>query len=457
MRQLSIFPAVIAIALGAIGAQQPPPAAPTPPRGARLEELTWDAAEQRLKPDTVVVLPLGAGAQQHGPHMKLGAGASLTQYVTRQIVDGSDVVAAPLIPYHYFPAFVEYQGSTTLAAATARDLVADVARSLARFGPRRFYVLNTGTGNAPALAESAKSLGGEGILLRYIDLRSRLDATIRRLQRQVIGGHADEIETSMMLAADASLVDMSRAVREYGNPSTPLRLARVAGGGVTHSSTGAWGDATLATREKGRELLESFVAAALADIEDLRRAIPGAGSPAAPAPEPAERRNLGPRPDGRPLTPGQCQPGDDRTIRAIGTRYSTFWQLHDALNLAGLWKEDGDMMHPDGFIEGSAAVIRDNRAQLLARREYKDSRHGLTLGQIRCIDPDIAIADGKWDLRGVTDSKGQPVPMVEGLCTLVVKRTGGRWLIEAYRYSMNQPRPTGPVVSSKPGVPTTSR
>jgi hypothetical protein len=46
------------------------------------------------------------------------------------------------------------------------------------------------------------------------------------------------------------------------------------------------------------------------------------------------------------------------------------------------------------------------------------------------------VADGKWELRGVTTADGQPVPAMEGQCTLVVKRAGGSWAIEAYRYTI---------------------
>ncbi len=125
-------------------ATPPAPAAEPVVTGVRLADLTWPAAEQRLKPDTVVVLPLGAAAQEHGLHLRLENDRALAEYFTSRLLQVSDVVAAPPLPYHYFPAFAEYPGSTSLSLNTARDLTADVVRSLARSGPRRFYVLNTG-------------------------------------------------------------------------------------------------------------------------------------------------------------------------------------------------------------------------------------------------------------------------------------------------------------------------
>ena len=37
-------------------------------KGVLLEDLTWVEAEKALKPDTVVVIPIGAESKEHGPH-----------------------------------------------------------------------------------------------------------------------------------------------------------------------------------------------------------------------------------------------------------------------------------------------------------------------------------------------------------------------------------------------------
>ena len=146
--------------------------------------------------------------------------------------------------------------------------------------------------------------------------------------------------------------------------------------------------------------------------------------------------------------------GDDRMIRAIGPAFYMAWRNQEAGRLAAFWAPEGDMVHPDGLVEGSAHVIRQNRASLFMRPEYKDSRHSLDIGEIRCITPEIAIADAKWDLRRVTDAKGQTIPPVNGLGTLVLKKDAGGWRIQAYRYSMH-PQTTRPILLSRPGIPDT--
>ena len=121
----------------------------------------------------------------------------------------------------------------------------------------------------------------------------------------------------------------------------------------------------------------------------------------------------------------------------------------DATLLAGLWSEQGDMVHPDGLIERGRETIRTKRAALFLSREYRGSKHPMTIGNIRCLTSDTAVADGKWELRGVTDASGKLLPPFEGLLTLVMKRTGD-WYIEAYRYTQKPATAPMPTWSKRP-------
>ena len=353
LRLVTVLAAAAAAAgVGVILAQQAP-------KGIRLATLTWPEAAAVLRPDTVVVIPLGAGSKEHGPHLKLGNDAIIADYLTRRVLDASDVVVAPALPYHFYPAFVEYPGSTSLALETARALTADVALNLSRFGPRRFYVLNTGISTVRALEPAARALAAQGILLGYTDLGARLDRAAAPVRQQEGGTHADEIETSMTLFIDPDAVDMRRAIKEYTPSPGPLRLTRTRGGAGTFSESGVWGDPTLATREKGRVIVEALVAGILEDIEAIRRAplpSPSALTPPPPhavRPAPAAGGSAGPR---------GCSPGDERTIRALGEAFTLHWTNADAVKLSLLWSEGGDMVHPDGRIERGREAIMTNRA-----------------------------------------------------------------------------------------------
>src|ERR1700732_746794 len=133
-------------------------------KGILLEDLTWPQAEQVLRPDTIVVIPSGAESKEHGPHLKLKNDWLIAEYLKHEVLKRADVVVAPNVNYHYYPAFVEYPGSTTLRLETARDLMVDICRVLSNYGPKRFYALNTGVSTVLALKPAGEILASEGIL-----------------------------------------------------------------------------------------------------------------------------------------------------------------------------------------------------------------------------------------------------------------------------------------------------
>ena len=242
--------------------------------GCYLADLTWVEAEPILAAGPLVVLPLGAGSKEHGPHLRLDNDQRTVEYLAGRLVERLPIVVAPTLTYHYYPAFVEYPGATSLRLETARDLVVDICRALAPFGVRRCYALNYGVSTVRALAPAAELLAADGILLRYTILGELLGPIEEPLLEQPEGTHADEGETSLMLTIAPERVDMARAARDIGAGQSPLtRHPNIPG---RYSPTGIYGDATLATREKGEAILPAFLDALAAEIAAVtREALPG--------------------------------------------------------------------------------------------------------------------------------------------------------------------------------------
>jgi len=237
--------------------------------GVYLRDLSWLQAERILGPETIVVLPIGAAAKEHGPHLRLDNDERLADGYARLVGEVVDVVIAPTLNYHFYPAFTEYPGSTSLRLETARDLTVDVVRSLAKHGPTRFYALNTGVSTVRALAPAAEELAQDGITLRYTDVLAVLGPIAHAIAEQEGGTHADEIETSIMLCLAPDRVDMTKAVKDF-HPGGKGGLTRDPKGTATYSPTGTWGDPTLASREKGRRVVQQLLTAIVAEIEALR-------------------------------------------------------------------------------------------------------------------------------------------------------------------------------------------
>jgi creatinine amidohydrolase len=261
----------VALVLVACAGRPPEPArVPTTPTtpAVFLEDMTWVQAERVLTREAIVVLPIGAASKEHGPHLHLSNDWLMADALRRRLAARTPVVVAPILGVSYYPAFVEYPGSISLRLETARDVLVDIVRSLARHGPRRFYALNTGISTLRALAPAAEILAAEGIVFRYTDLAKATGPVEKQLSQQEGGTHADEIETSMMLYLAPDTVDMARATKDYRPGQGPL--TRHPDGPGVYSPTGTWGDPTLATRDKGERIVGALVDALVADVEALR-------------------------------------------------------------------------------------------------------------------------------------------------------------------------------------------
>jgi len=134
-----------------------------------------------------------------------------------------------------------------------------------RQGAQRIVFLNTGISKATGLpiAIAAREIrvatGVPTLVVSWDELET---GEIAALQEESAGGHAGEIETSINLYLQPGKVDMDLAVRDYGDGGTeqdyagyqPGRQARDPAD-PAFSASGVFGDATLATAEKGEKAL----------------------------------------------------------------------------------------------------------------------------------------------------------------------------------------------------------
>jgi creatinine amidohydrolase len=237
-------------------------------RSIRLADVAWKQAAELLTDKTVIMIPLGAESKEHGPHLKLGNDFTMAQYLANQVMNRASVVVAPTINYSFYPAFLDYPGSTSLRLETARDVVVDICRSLARYGPRKFYVLNTGVSTIRPLKAAAEEMSHDGLTLRFTDILSASADVEKQVAKQPEGTHADEIETSIMLYIAPESVDMSKAAKDF--PHGQGRLQWRNADAPNYSPSGVFGDATLATREKGEQIVRALINFILHDIEKLK-------------------------------------------------------------------------------------------------------------------------------------------------------------------------------------------
>jgi len=235
-----------------------------------LEDISWATARQFLTPEAVIVMPLGAGSKEHGPHLPLSTDYIQANGLAAEIALQRKIIITPTINYGFYPAFLKYPGSTSTNFKTASDMVVQVVRSLADYGPKRFYIINIGISTTPTLEAAAKILSEEGILLFYSDYhRPGFDKTEATFRTKAYGGHADEIETSNIISLRPDLVDMNKAVNDSSMKDKKGNMTPVAVEGGNLNTSGINGYAALGTREKGRKSLAAFSKELMREIDSI--------------------------------------------------------------------------------------------------------------------------------------------------------------------------------------------
>jgi hypothetical protein len=109
-----------------------------------VADLTWDQVARRLAAGAPAILPIGAGAKQHGLHMTMATDQVFAEYLAGVLAEKIDALIWPTLTYGAYPAFVAYAGSASLSDATFQAVVTEIAGGLLGFGARRVLVLDTG-------------------------------------------------------------------------------------------------------------------------------------------------------------------------------------------------------------------------------------------------------------------------------------------------------------------------
>jgi creatinine amidohydrolase len=225
-----------------------------------IEQLSWDAVRLRIGNGAAAILPIGAAAKQHGLHLPMNTDRIQAEWLAARIAGHIDALIWPTVTYGYYPAFVEYAGSSTLSAPVFEAVIQEIAAGIIGFGCRALFVLDTGISTRAPVDRALARLALDDVLHLEIHEGPCYRRAAQDLAEQSHGSHADELETSLMLALAPDLVEMSRAqASPTVKAETPGRLTPSDTSSPNYSRSGSYGDPTLASRAKGEILLAAMV------------------------------------------------------------------------------------------------------------------------------------------------------------------------------------------------------
>ncbi len=224
---------------------------------------SWEDVAAAVSRGIIAVLPVGA-VEQHGPHLPLLTDTVLAGGVARRIAEGADALLLPAIAYGDAWTAEGWAGTLSLSPDTLRAAVIDIGRGLHRMGVRGLVTVNGHFGNREPIGLAARALDELGFPVLHLDY-PHLEALAAEYMESEPAGpgfyHADEVETSMMLALAPETVRLGRARPEYPDfpplfGHEPMKLS-------AFNKTGTFGDPRPATAAKGEALIDGIAAESL--------------------------------------------------------------------------------------------------------------------------------------------------------------------------------------------------
>ncbi len=227
--------------------------------GDWVQDLAWPEVERRLRAGAIALLPIGAASKEHGPHLPHGTDYLQAAHYAAALAGRIDALIWPVASYGYYPVFTDYPGSVSLRAETFTALVGEILEGIAGAGARAAILVNTGISTIAPL-EGALNAWRAAMPVRLLNCYAgpRFRAAVAAVEEQPWGGHADEIETALMLAIAPATVHMEHAVAADTHIARG-RFNRTDACAPNYSPSGVNGDPTRATRAKGERLLAALL------------------------------------------------------------------------------------------------------------------------------------------------------------------------------------------------------
>lgn len=224
-----------------------------------IADCTWKEADEALKQGTPCLLPIGAACKEHGFHLPLNTDYLQAEWLAKKLADQFNFIVWPTASYGFYPAFVNYPGSVSISSGTFAQYTMDIIHSICRHHNNPLVLLNTGISTiSPLQLAIDKSDYRQQVHLINVYAGEEFSQVEKAVQSQTSGGHADEIETSIMLALKPEAVNMNRAVAGV-DTKVAGPLERVDTNHPNYCPSGSIGDPTNASVEKGRKLLDAIL------------------------------------------------------------------------------------------------------------------------------------------------------------------------------------------------------
>lgn len=230
----------------------------------------WVDFDAKRHETDLVIVPTGA-VEVYGPHLPLASDTIVVTHVARQVGELLGAPVLPTLPVGYSRSLGDFPGTLNISPATLSAYLRETAESVIPWGFRRVLFINSHRGNVGPIGEVALELQERHqVRCAQIFWWDYVAALVKDIVESGshANGHASEIGTSIVLFIDPDLVVRDRIRDETPAGSVAYPDIIQYKGMRARSESGVVGNPTLASTEKGAEIVKRGVDRIVAFVRD---------------------------------------------------------------------------------------------------------------------------------------------------------------------------------------------
>ena len=251
-----------------------------------LHEMNWKEVQSYLKTNDTLILPVGS-TETHGSHLPVGSDAMVAVRMAEDIGKQTGVVVAPTLWYGYTPHHLGHEGTASISGEVYIKVINEICCSFINAGFKKIVIVNGHrAGNVIPIQLCISWLANvTGAYVGILDPFWIARSAFKRLCTSEPGGigHGGEMETSHMLYLFPELVDFEKGVKNIGEKKrfAPIDIyddddVVISGGSALHfnkrsGASGMTGDATVATKEKGKAFHEALIKNCVDAVNEIKK------------------------------------------------------------------------------------------------------------------------------------------------------------------------------------------
>jgi len=223
--------------------------------------MTWMEVEKAISEARAVILPLGS-TEQHGYHMPTRTDNTVAEYMSIELAKRTNSLVLPVLPYGQVWSAKGFPGTYSLKERTFINVIKDLVISLEESGAKNVILFSGHFGNMNPCKIAARELlddfGYSNVYhLGYMNIKELSKGIMETEFWNGSGFHAGELETSVVLSIEESMVRRELIQEEY--PPIPLDIEIRPIPWKSFVKQGIFGDPAKASKEKGAAFIERWL------------------------------------------------------------------------------------------------------------------------------------------------------------------------------------------------------